>query len=121
MWWPSFRGGDVVIVTAASLAHARPLAAIEFGHASHFVEGYPISPDLVELIPDHSVGRMLSPLESRELIKLLKYGQSRPVDQTGPVDPIDSIRPDFDKQPAAPSVRRAPEGYSRRARNARKE
>jgi hypothetical protein len=43
-------------------------------------------PGLVELIPDHSVGRMLSPLESRELIKLLKYGQSRPVDQTGPVD-----------------------------------
>jgi hypothetical protein len=122
MWWLSFRGGTVVIVTAASLAHARLLAAIEFDHASHFVEGYPIDPDLVELIPDHSVGRMLSPLESRELIKLLKYGPSRLVAQTGPVDPIDSIKPDFEKQPAAPSVRRAPEGYSRhRARTAREE
>jgi hypothetical protein len=78
MWWLSFRGGEVVIVKAASLAHARLLAAIAFGHASHFVEGYPISPDLVELIPDHSVGRIISPLECRELIKLLKYGSPRP-------------------------------------------
>jgi hypothetical protein len=62
MWWLSFREGHVVIVTAASLAHARLLAAIAFCHASHFVEGYPISPDLVELIPDHSVGRIISPL-----------------------------------------------------------
>jgi hypothetical protein len=46
MWWLSFRGGDVVIVTAASLAHARLLAAIAFGHASHFVEGYAIVPTL---------------------------------------------------------------------------
>jgi hypothetical protein len=69
MWWLSFRGGGVVILTAASLAHARLLAAIEFGYASHFVEGYPISPDLVELIPGHSVGRMLSPLESRECVR----------------------------------------------------
>jgi hypothetical protein len=111
MWWLSFRGGGVVIVTAASLAHARLLAAIEFGHASHFVEGYPIGPDLVELIPDHSVGRVLSPLESRELIKLLKYGPPRPVAQAN-----------SEKRPAAPSVRRLPEGNARhRARNTRKE
>jgi hypothetical protein len=82
MWWLFFRGG-VVILTAASLAL---LAAIEFGYASHFLEGYPISPDLVELIPDHSVGRMLCPLEARELIKLLKYGPPRPVAQASPVD-----------------------------------
>jgi hypothetical protein len=92
LWWLSFRGGAVVIVTAASLAHARLLAAIEFGHASHFVEGYPVSPDRVELIPDHSVGRMLSPLESRELIKLLKYGPPRPVAQTGPGQTSTSIQ-----------------------------
>jgi hypothetical protein len=120
MWWLSFRGGSVVIVTAASLVHARLLAAIEFDHASHFVEGYPIDPDLEELIPVHSVGRMLSPLESRDLIKLLKYGTG-PVAQKGSVDSIDSVRPDFDKRPPAPSVR-APEGYSwHRARSARKE
>jgi hypothetical protein len=122
MWWLSFRGGDVVIVTAASLAHARLLAAIEFDHASHFVEGYPIDPNLVELIPDHSVGRMLSPLEARELIKLLKYGPPRPVAQASPVDLVDSRRSDSEKRPAAPSVRRLPEGNARhRARNTRKE
>jgi hypothetical protein len=121
MWWLSFRGG-VVILTAASLAHARLLAAIEFGYASHFVEGYPISPDLVELIPGHSVGRMLSPLESRELIKLLKYGPPRPVAQASPVDLVDSRRSDSEKRPAAPSVRLLPEGNARRrARNTRKE
>jgi hypothetical protein len=124
MWWLSFRGSTVVIVTVASLAHARLLAAIEFDHASHFVDGYPIDPDVVELIPDPRPFRRTDalPLEFRELIKLPKYGPSRPVAQTGPVDLIVSIRPDFDKQPAAASVRRAPEGYSRhRARNARKE
>jgi hypothetical protein len=104
----------VVIVTAASLVHARLLAAIEFDHASHFVEGYPIDPDLEELIPVHSVGRMLSPLEFRDLIKLLKYGTG-PVAQKGSVD-----SPDFDNRPPAPSVR-APEGYSwHRARSWRR-
>ena len=112
MWWLSLRGG-VVIMKAASLAHARLLAAIEFGHASHFVEGYPISPDLVELIPDHSVGRMLSPLEARELIKLLKYGPPRTVAQTSPVDLVKRLRPDLETRPAAQG-RRAPEGYAHR-------
>jgi hypothetical protein len=100
MWWLSFREDTVVIVTAASLAHARLLAAIEFDHASHFGEGYPIDPHLAELVPNHSIGRMLSPLESRELIKLLKYGSLRRVAQTDPVEPIDSIRPDFERRRA---------------------
>jgi hypothetical protein len=77
MWWLSFPEG-VVIIEAASLAHARLLAAqCAFSRASQFVEGYPINPDLVALVPGNSIGRMLSPLEVREVIKLLKYGPQK--------------------------------------------
>ena len=41
------------------------------------VEGYPISPDLAALVPGHSIGRMLSSVEARELVKLLKYGPQK--------------------------------------------
>ena len=84
MWWLSFPEG-VVIIEAASLAHARLLAAqCAFNRASQFVEGYPINPDLAALIPNHSIGRMLSPLEARELIKLLKYGPRKYVSKSRP-------------------------------------
>src|SRR5271163_4015669 len=56
MWWLSFPEG-VVIIEAASLAHARLLAAqCAFNRASQFVEGYPINPDLAALVPGHSIG-----------------------------------------------------------------
>jgi hypothetical protein len=54
MWWLSFFGGDVVIIEAASLAHARLLAAATvLGRASHFGEGHSISSGLATLIPDN--------------------------------------------------------------------
>ena len=73
MWWLSFHGGDVVIIEAASLAHARLLAALnKLGRASHFAEGHSISPELAALIPDDFLGRTLSPTETRQLLKLLE-------------------------------------------------
>jgi hypothetical protein len=75
MWWLSFIGGSVVIMEATSLSHARLLAALKnLGRASQFAEGYFISPDLAAMIPDNSVGRMLSSDEALRLRKLLKYG-----------------------------------------------
>jgi hypothetical protein len=90
MWWLSFLDGGVVIMEAASLAHARLLAALnELGRVSHFAEGYPINADLVALIPDDSIGRMLAPVEARELFKVLKYGPqkyvSNPIQEQGTV------------------------------------
>ena len=73
MWWLSFHGGDVVIIEAASLAHARLLAALnKLGRASHFAEGQSISPELAALIPDNFLRRALSPTETRQLLKLLE-------------------------------------------------
>jgi hypothetical protein len=44
----------------------------------------------------------------------------RPVERlvvpTSPVDLVDGVSPDFEKRPAAPSVRRGAEGYSGRKR-----
>jgi hypothetical protein len=75
MWWLSFLGGGVVIMEAASLAQARLLAVVNgFGRASQFVEGYPIDAQLAARVPDHSVGRILTPGEARQLLKLIKYG-----------------------------------------------
>jgi hypothetical protein len=75
MWWLSFLGDGVVIMEAASLAQARLLAVANgFGRASQFVEGYPIDAQLAARVPDHSVGRILTPGEARQLLKLIKYG-----------------------------------------------
>jgi hypothetical protein len=74
MWWLSFLGGGVAIMEATSLAQARLLAVVNgLGRASQFVEGYSINPDLATLIPDDSIGRILTPLEARKLLKLMKY------------------------------------------------
>jgi hypothetical protein len=68
-------GGSAVVMKAASLAQARLLAVVNgCGRASQFVEGYPIDAHLAGRIPDHSVGRMLTPEEARQLLKIIKYG-----------------------------------------------
>jgi hypothetical protein len=73
MWWLSFRHGGVVVIKASSLVHARLLAAQNgLGRASHFVEGYFIDPGRMTPIPDEFVGRMLSPIEARQLEERLK-------------------------------------------------
>jgi hypothetical protein len=72
MWWLSFRDGGVVIVNAASLAHARLLAAANgLGRASHFVEGNLIDTERLPPIPQEFIGRMLSPIDARQLIEIL--------------------------------------------------
>ena len=77
MWWLSFPDG-VVIIEATSLAHARLLVAqCAFSRASQFVEGHPINSHLAALIPPHTIGRMLSSVEARELVKLLEYGPQK--------------------------------------------
>jgi hypothetical protein len=78
MWWLSFVGGGGVIVEAVSLAQARLLAVAKgLGRASKFAEGHSIKPNLSELIPDGSVGRILTPVEARRLLKLMKYGPQK--------------------------------------------
>jgi hypothetical protein len=78
MWWLSFVGGGSVIIKAVSLAQARLLAVAKgLGRASQFAEGHSIKPSLAELVPDGSVGRILTPVEARRLLKLMKYGPQK--------------------------------------------
>jgi hypothetical protein len=73
LWWLKFRGGRAVIIEGESLAHARLLVAVnELGRTSHFIEGYPVDPEFVEMIPQDWIGRKLSPDEASDLFKLLK-------------------------------------------------
>ena len=72
MWWLSFSDGGVVIIAASSLAHARLLAAAKgLGRASHFVEGNRIDTERLPPIPAEFVGKMLSPVDARQLIDIL--------------------------------------------------
>ena len=72
MWWLLFRDGGVVIIGASSLVHARLLAAANgLGRASHFVEGNFIDTERLPPIPPEFVGRMLSPIEARQLQEIL--------------------------------------------------
>jgi len=72
MWWLSFRDGGVVIISASSLAHARLLAARNgLGRASHFVEGHFIDPERMAPVRPEHMGRMLSPIEARQLWELV--------------------------------------------------
>ena len=72
MWWLAFRGSGVVILSASSLAHARLLAAAKgFGRASQFVEGGFIDTERLPPIPPEFVGRVLSPIEARQLGEML--------------------------------------------------
>jgi hypothetical protein len=77
MWWLSFSDGGVVIIGASSLVHARLLAAAKgLGRASHFVEGNLIDTGRLPPIPAEFVGKMLSPVDARQLIEILDGGRS---------------------------------------------
>jgi hypothetical protein len=79
MWWLLFRDGGVVIVSASSLVHARLLAAASgLGRASHFIEGNFIDTERLPAIPSEFIGRMLSPVEARQLVELLNRKQRDP-------------------------------------------
>jgi hypothetical protein len=82
-WWLSLRGGSAVIVEAESMAHARLLAVVnDIGRASHFTDGYPIDPHLLELIPEELIERKLSPAEADGLLDQLRTSER---DGTEPV------------------------------------
>jgi hypothetical protein len=75
-WWLSLRSGSAAIVEAESLAHARLLAVVnDMGRASHFTDGYPIDPHLLELIPEELIERKLSPAEASELLDQLRMSE----------------------------------------------
>ncbi len=81
MWWLLFRDGGVVIIRASSLVHARLLAAASgLGKASHFVEGNFIDTEHLPPIPSEFVGRMLSPVEARQLVESLNRKPRDPAD-----------------------------------------
>jgi hypothetical protein len=46
------------------------------GRVSHFAEGHVINPERAALIPDGSIGRMLSPIQARQLEDLLEERRS---------------------------------------------
>jgi hypothetical protein len=72
MWWLSFDDGGVVIIAATSLAHARLLAVAKgLGRPSHFIEGSRIDTERLPPIPAEFVGRMLSPVDTRQLLEIL--------------------------------------------------
>lgn len=72
MWWLSYIDGSVVIMTAASLAQARLLAAAKgLGRASHFVEGRRIDTEHLPPIPEQFVGKIMSPVDARRLLDIL--------------------------------------------------
>lgn len=72
MWWLAFRDGGFVIIGASSLAHARLLAAANgFGRPSQFVAGGFIDTERVPPIPSEFVGRVLTPIEARQLGEML--------------------------------------------------
>ena len=76
MWWLSFSDGGVVIIGASSLVHARLLAAAKgLGRASHFIEGNLIDTERLPPIPAEFVGKMLSPVDARQLLEILDRGR----------------------------------------------
>jgi hypothetical protein len=77
VWWLTFRHGDVVIVEAASLVHARTVAALNgLGRPAHFAEGHFIEPECMQQFPDSAISRMLSRTEAQQLRKLLEFSSA---------------------------------------------
>jgi hypothetical protein len=85
-WWLSLRGGGAAIVEAETMVHARLLAVVnDIGRASHFTDGYPIDPHLMELIPHELIERNLSPVEADGLLDQLRTSEldgTEPAKQT---------------------------------------
>jgi hypothetical protein len=74
VWWISFLDGGVVIMEASSLLHARTLAAASgLGRVTQFAEGHFIGPKRAKLIPNGSIGRILSSIEAGKLRDLIEY------------------------------------------------
>jgi hypothetical protein len=78
MWWLQFEEGNAAIVAATSLVQARLIAVAHgLGHASKFVEGYPIDADFLRFIPDNLIGKELSNKEASEVLErrrvVMKY------------------------------------------------
>jgi hypothetical protein len=70
-----FRGGGAAIVEGESISHARLLAVVnDLCRASHFLEGYPIDPGLVEMIPNDFIWRRLSQQQANDMFEILKDG-----------------------------------------------
>ena len=82
-WWLRLHGGGAAIIKAESMVHARLLAVVnDIGRASHFTDGYPIDPHLLEMIPEELIERKLSPAEANELLDQLRTNER---DGTEPV------------------------------------
>ncbi len=74
VWWISFLDGGVVIMEASSLLHARTLAAASgLGQVTQFAGGHLIDPKRAKLIPNGSIGRILSSIEAGKLHDLIEY------------------------------------------------
>ena len=75
-WWLRLRGGGAAIVEAETMVHARLLAVVnDIGRASHFTDGYPIDPHLLEHIPEELIERKLSPAEADGLLDQLRTSE----------------------------------------------
>jgi hypothetical protein len=73
--WLTFRDGGAVIIEGESIIHARLLAAVnDLYQASHFVEGDPIDPALVEEIPQDFIWRSLSRQQASDMLRVLRDG-----------------------------------------------
>jgi hypothetical protein len=76
VWWISFLDGSVFIVQASSLAHARMLAVLHgVGRVGHFAEGHFIDEERAAVVPQESIGRMLSSHEARHIRDLFEARQ----------------------------------------------
>jgi hypothetical protein len=80
LWWLMFRDGGAVIVEGESITHARLLAvANDLCRASQFLEGYPIDPGLIEMIPEDFTWRRLSRQQADDMLAVMKAGHQKPV------------------------------------------
>jgi hypothetical protein len=73
MWWLCYRNEGklvgVAIIQAASIYHARLLAAVRgIGRAVDYSEGNEVDAEHAALIPQDCIGRLLSPEEARQLM-----------------------------------------------------
>jgi hypothetical protein len=83
LWWLMFRDGGAVIVEGESITHARLLAvANDLCRASQFLNGYPVDPDLVEMVPEDFKWRRLSRQQADDMLAAMKDGHQKRVTPT---------------------------------------